>query len=275
VTSGQILDAFADQDVVIHAAAMIRATTPRDRVLQRRVNVDATRNVIEACQRSRVARLLHISTTAAIGISRDPSRPADESFRFNVDHLGLSYNSTKHQAEQLVLDADGPDLQTVVANPGVVFGSRPRGYQGSEVIERVLRSRLVACTSGGLCAVHVDDVVEGIRRVAEKGRAGQRYILSGQNLTFHEIADTVCRTAGLRKRIVAIPNGARDLTGLLVNSIARARGQSPSLYLRRLYAYQFFSSEKACTEVGYQPRRFACIVGDYLDYARRHKASSQ
>jgi dihydroflavonol-4-reductase len=267
----RIIDAFADQDLVIHAAAMIRARSVHERVLQKRVNVDATRNVIEACRRNRVRKLLHISTTAAIGISPDPDVPADESFRFNLDHLGINYNSTKHQAEQLVLDANGPDLTAIVVNPGFVFGSRRNGYNGAEVIQRVLRSRVVICTNGGLSVVHIDDVVEGISRVGDQGRAGERYVLSGENLSFQELAHTVCQISGIRKKIISVPDAISKFADLVLNLIARARGVSPHLhlYLNRRYAYQFFSSKKAHTELGYCPRPFAEIVEDYLDYARR------
>ena len=265
----RIVDAFADQDLVIHAAAMIRAESVHEQELQKKVNVDATRNVIEACRRNRVRKLLYISTIAAIGISPDPGVPADESFRFNLDHLGISYNSTKHQAEQLVLHANGPDLATVVVNPGFVFGRRRNGYNGAEVIQRVLGSRLVICTNGGLSVVHIDDVIEGISRVGDQGRAGERYILSGENLTFRELAHIVCQISGLRKKIISVPDAISKFAGLLLNIISRARGLSPHLYLNRRYAYQFFSSEKARTELGYRPRPFAGIVNDYLDYARR------
>jgi len=265
----RIVDAFADQDLVIHAAAMIRAESVHEQELQKKVNVDATRNVIEACRRNRVRKLLYISTIAAIGISPDPAVPADESFRFNLEHLGISYNSTKHQAEQLVLDANGPDLATVVVNPGFVFGRRRNGYNGAEVIQRVLGSRLVICTNGGLSVVHIDDVIEGISRVGDKGRAGERYILSGENLTFPELAHVVCQISGLRKKIITVPDVITNFAGLLLNASARARGVSPRfLILDRRYAYQFFSSEKARTELGYRPRPFAEIVKDYLDYAR-------
>jgi len=266
----RIVDAFADQDLVIHAAAMIRAESVHEQELQKKVNVDATRNVIEACRRNRVRKLLYISTIAAIGISPDPGVPADESFRFNLDHLGISYNSTKHQAEQLVLHANGPDLATVVVNPGFVFGRRRNGYNGAEVIQRVLGSRLVICTNGGLSVVHIDDVIEGISRVGDQGRAGERYILSGENLTFPELARVVCQISGLRKKIITVPDVITNFAGLLLNASARARGVSPGfLILDRRYAYQFFSSEKARTELGYHPRPFARIVEDYLDYAVR------
>jgi nucleoside-diphosphate-sugar epimerase len=60
-----------------------------------------------------------------------------------------------------------------------------------------------------------------------------------------------------------------NFAGLLLNASARARGVSPRfLILDRRYAYQFFNSEKARTELGYCPRPFAEIVKDYLDYVR-------
>src|SRR5712692_5064734 len=56
--SPRMLDAFAGQDLVIHTAAMIRAKSPDERVVQERVNVDGTRNTIEACRRNAVPRLI-------------------------------------------------------------------------------------------------------------------------------------------------------------------------------------------------------------------------
>jgi dihydroflavonol-4-reductase len=256
---GAVLDAFTGQDLVIHTAAVVRANTPEERELQRRVNVSATQNVIEACRRNSVPRLVHVSTTAAIGISKNAKMPADDNFHFNLDHLGLSYNSTKHQAERLVLDANDHNLETVVVNPGFMFGRHQGGYRGGEVIGRVLHSRLVICTGGGLSVVHVDDVVDGISRVADKGGPGQRYILSGENLTFREVARTVCLISGRKKIVISIADTIRDLAGFL------RRDANTPLYLHRYYAYQFYSSEKARREVGYQPRSFASIVVDYLD----------
>jgi dihydroflavonol-4-reductase len=266
--------AFAGQDLVIHAAAMLTANSPAERNLQKRINVDATANIIEACERNRVSTLVYISTVAVIGISSDPNRPADETFSFTLGHVGSGYKDTKHQAEQMVLKANGSNLKTMVVNLGIVFGRRQQGYQQASVIERVLGSRVVICSNGGLSLVHVDDVVEGIRRVAANGRAGERYILSGDNLTFQEIADTVCRVAGVSKRIICIPDPIRNFAGRILNPVDRARGNDMRLHLDHRYAYQFFSSEKAQTEVGYRPRSFSRIVTDYFDCVGRARATS-
>lgn len=263
------LDAFADQDLVIHTAAMLHANTAAERAIQERVNVDVTRTVVEACRHNNVPRLIHVSTTAAIGISANSKVPANERFHFNLDRLDLSYNRTKNQAERLVLDADGPDFTTIIVNPGFIFGRHRGDYRGKEVIERVLRRRFVSCTNGGLSVVLIDDVVDGIRRVADRARGGQRYILSGQNLSFHDIARTVSQVSGQRKIVITVPDVVRDLAGLYSNSrFARRLGSSPQLYLDRRYAYQYYSSEKARVELGYEPQSFARIVTDALDHIR-------
>lgn len=268
------LDVFAGQSLVVHTAAMIHAHTPEERVLQRRINVDGTRDVIEACRRNAVPRLIHVSSTAAIGISRDPGSPADEGFRFNLGDLALGYNRSKQEAERLVLDANGPELETIVVNPGFMFGSHHSGYRGREVVDRVLRRFVVPYTRGGMSLVHVDDVVDGIRRVDDNGGPGQRYILSGENLSFAAIARTVCQVAGVRKLLVPVPNLLRDLTGRVVNGRVGRRGAAgPQLHLDRRYAHQYHSSERARTELGYQPRSFAHVVGDALEHIRHEEAS--
>ena len=250
---------------MVHSAAVLHASTPGERALQESVNVGATQALVDGCRRYGVPRLIHVSTTATIGISERPAVPADESFRFNLEQLDLGYATSKRQAEALVLGADSGGLETVVANPGFVFGRHREGYRGSDVISRVLRSPIVPCTRGGLSVVHVDDVVDGIRRVGERGRRGERYILSGPNVSFHQIARTVARLSGERRLVVTVPDLVRDLAGRYLNGRA---GTRPRLQLDRRYAYQYYSSEKARTELGYGSRTLAEIVSDVLDYLR-------
>jgi len=262
-------DIFAGYDLVIHSAARIYAKTSEERVYQERVNIDGTRNIIQACLRNGVSRLIYISTTAAIGISQDPNRPADETFRFNLEHLKLGYNSTKHRAEQLVLEANCPLLETVVVSPGFIFGRDGDTYRGAQIIETALRKRLVICTNGGLSIVHIDDVIDGIRRAATDGRAGERYILSGENIAFADISRTVASKTKKPAKVLAVPNLIRDFFGVLFTWLAPIRQSNRPLHLARRYAYQYYSSEKARREFGYNPRSFEEIVMDYMRNIRR------
>jgi dihydroflavonol-4-reductase len=262
-------DVVAGVDLVIHAAAILRARTPAERALQERVNVEVTRALVEACRDTGVRRLVHIGSTATLGISERPETPADEASEFNLAGFGLDYNETKLQADRLVLSAAAAGLETVVVSPGFTFGRWRDGYRGGEVVERVLQRRVVPCTRGGLSIVHVEDLVDGIRRAAAAGRAGHRYVLSGPNASFHEIARAVARLSGERRLVLTVPDVVRDLAGWILNSErARRRGRAPLLFLNGRYAYQYYSSEKARRELGYEPRGLDAIIADALAHLR-------
>ncbi len=259
-------EVFADEELVVHAAARVRAQTPEDQVLQTRVNVDGTRNVIEACIRNSVPRLIYVSSTATIGISRNPQTPADETFSYNLAHLDMSYGRSKRQAEQLIIAANGAHLETLVVNPGVILGPHSAGYRGQDIIGRFLCRPVITYTAGGLSLVHVDDVVDGIRRTADKGRPGERYILSGENVSFGEIARKVCEATARKTITIAVPNLVRDLVGFYTR--ARSRQEEPPLHLYSRFAYQFYDSSKAKAELGYNYRSFASIVSEALEYIK-------
>jgi dihydroflavonol-4-reductase len=264
--AGNLADAFGDHDIVIHTAALTHAQGPQLSRLQERVNVEATRNVIDACRKSSVPMLVHVSSTAAIGISPDPAKPADETFPYNLSDLGLTYSVTKHRAERLVLDASGSGLETLVVNPGFMFGNHRGRYRGEEIIARVLQRPVVTYTSGGLSIVHVDDVVDGIRKVIERGQPSERYILSGDNCSFREIAKTVCRCAGVRRVMLSVPDLVRDLAGQLGTLFGRDGSDVACRHLSDACAYPFYNSDKARRTLGYRPRSFEMIVTDYLQF---------
>ncbi|MDZ4760268.1 MAG: NAD-dependent epimerase/dehydratase family protein [Alphaproteobacteria bacterium] len=259
-------EAFAGQDLVIHAAAQIRAGNLDERVLQRKVNVDGTRNIIDACRQHGVPQLLYVSTCAAIGISGDPKIPADEQFAFNLDDLDLGYNLTKRAAEQLVLAANGGLLKTIVVNPGYIFGWDGERYRGRDVIERVFRGPVAICTDGGLSIVHIDDVVAGIRQAAVKGRPGQRYILSGENVSFRKIAMSACKISKRLRLVVSIPVPAMEFGQRLLRKVpvGPARGLSSRLEFLLRYSHQYYDSGRARLELGYETRPFVQIVADAL-----------
>lgn len=263
--ASRLVEVAASMDLVVHTAAVTDASSPKERALQEEVNVGGTRNVVEACRAEGVPRMLHVSSTAAVGISADPEHPADEDFGFNLHGVGPGYAASKRRAEKLVLGADGPNLSTLVVNPGFMFGPHGRRYRGAEIIERVLERRVVPCTNGGLSVVHVDDVVRGIGKLLDRGRSGERYILSGPNVTFREIAETVCRVAGVRRTVLPVPDLIRDAFGFLKHSLFARGAFRP--YLSGPYAYQFYSSERAERELGYDSRQFGEIVADYLSWA--------
>lgn len=125
----QVQDAVAGCDVVYHLAGLV-SYKKRDLNRQYAVNVLGTRNVLDACLRNNVKRVIHTSSVAAMGIPEE-GQIADEEFEYNLHGLGLSYCDTKHEAELEVNSFVRQGLPVIMLNPGIIFSARQ-----FDVIER-------------------------------------------------------------------------------------------------------------------------------------------
>jgi len=260
-----VKQAATDQDVVIHGAAHT-AYFGASVEEQESVNVEGTRNVALACREAHVGRLLHVSSIAAVGITTDPRRPADESFEFNLQGSGMSYHISKHRAEEEILKEAKKGLDAVVVNPALIWGPKGNEYRGADVFEKPMRGRIIAHGPGGRCIVHVMDVVEGILRALEYGRSGERYILGGDNVSFGELNREVCRQLGLTRLHIPIPGAMAQFGNRIKGRLHKALGRKPPPTYDRRFCHQFYSSSKAKSELGYNSRPFVSLLQEAASY---------
>jgi dihydroflavonol-4-reductase len=259
--------AVRGQETVIHAAGHL-AYWSRLRSTQNQVNIEGTRNIVAACQRSGVRRLLYVSSVAAIGIPDQGQPPADETFTFNLENGPLNYPISKKRAEELVIAGCKNGMEAVIVNPGALLGEWGRRYRGSEWVEKIRKRQIAFYFTGGRNLVHVDDVVEGIISTLERGQSGERYILGGQNLTYHETAHIV--VARLRRKTLLLPVPPL-VTGMLstLDPLSNAFGRRPPI-TREIHftstRFQYYTSAKAIRELGYRSRPFSDILEDILNW---------
>jgi dihydroflavonol-4-reductase len=258
--------ATRSQQVVIHAAACLAPN--KTRAVQYAVNVQGTKNVVRACIRSGVSRLLHVSSVAAIGIPED-GRPANEDFRFNLEQSGFDYQISKYQAESAVAEGVSCGLDAIVVNPAWIWGPSGLSYRGAELVETVRQKHFLRCSSGGVCTVHVQDVVDGILAALERGSTGNRYILGGENLTFRQLMEKIATAIGAAPWLVPVPAPAIKWAA----GITRASGRILGGWLSTAHAKCFYASHfchydwsKAHFQLGYRPRAFDKILQECLSY---------
>jgi nucleoside-diphosphate-sugar epimerase len=178
---GDIERAFRGRDVVFHVAAKAGVWGPRAEY--ERANVQATRNVIAACERARVERLVHTSSPSVVFDGRD-HLDAGNDLPYPSRYLA-HYPRTKAQAEQLVLGANARwGLATVALRPHLVFGPRDP-HLIPRVVERARAGRLPVVGDGSnlvsmtfvanAAAAHLDAA-----RTLEIGspHAGQAYFIA-------------------------------------------------------------------------------------------------
>jgi dihydroflavonol-4-reductase len=257
--------AVGGHQAAIHAAGQYRFWSA-DADVQDQVNVQGTSSVAQAC-RLEGARMLHVSSMAAIGIPEDPAHPADETFAFNLEGTRLHYHLTKKRGEAQVLEEVAKGLDAVIVNPGSIFGPHGSTYRGGEMIRKVAGQRIVPYFTGGICTVHVADVVSGALEALHRGVRGNRYILGGENLTYREIARRSLDALGLHRPLVQVPPLLTAILGAAMVPVGRLQGRMPRFTPQIHYCsrrYQFYSSDKARAELGFAPRNFDAIIRECL-----------
>jgi len=244
---------------VVHAAAVISYRT-RDAELQRRVNVDGTRTMVAAAQRSGVARLLHVSSVVAVGWSRAAGEVLDETAAFNGAELGVDYVTTKRAAEECVL---GADLDVVVVNPGAIFGPNPRAGNSSRFLEAV-RSRRTGpfAPPGGLSAVGIEDAARGCLLALELGRRGRRYLLTESYRDAVDLFREVAAAFGVRPVRSAAPRALWRAAELAARAVDRVRPlELTTPQALRILGIRFcFDAARARAELGWRPRPFSEVL---------------
>lgn len=237
---------------VYHVAGLVSYWRPR-RAWQHRVNVEGTRNVVEAALASGVRRLVHTSSIAAIGFRAD-AQPADEDTEWNWGPQDIHYAWTKHLGEQEALQAAARGLEVVVVNPGLIFGPRDTGWNAGRMFKLVEKSRTVFSPAGSTTTCDADDVCAGHLAAMERGQPGRRYILGGENVAYAELFRLVGEVMGKAVRVKMIPYWAAQ-TVATVNywkSLLTRREPALTPELLRLGRFaRHYSSARAIRELGY------------------------
>jgi dihydroflavonol-4-reductase len=261
---------FDGAEVVVHVAG---STRPRRKPTPDLIaaNVDGVRNVIHAVRAVGGPRLLHVSSTSAVGVS-DDGDPIDETAPWNLPAHGLAdgYAITKRRGEELALAAG---IDVVVVNPGFLFGPLDVKPTSGRMIRDVALGRGWVATRGRNNFVDVRDVARGAWAAAQRGRRGERYILGGDNLTYAEVFTLIAEVTGARPpRLVASAPLAR-VVGWAGDLRRAVTGRDPAITTQTirwgLEPGFVFRSDKARAELGYTTGDLRVAIADAWEWMRR------
>lgn len=249
--AGFLTPAMAGCDACIHLASVVSWDQIRSTNLERTL-VEGTRNVLESALRSGIRRFVYVSSSSAVSGSSAPRVFSEES-PFELHKSSLRYAIAKHTAEQVVFGLASNQLEIVIVNPVETYGPHDTALITAGNLIDMLKSWPAVGCHGGTGVAHVDDVADGIVRALDRGRAGHRYILGGDNLTIEELIRTTLDIAGQKKPVLILPNG---LVKGVVRMLTALRLPSPLQPDVLDYAtlYWFMDSTKAKRELGYMPR---------------------
>ena len=190
IVNGDLLDrntlveATKSAELVVHLAALNHSNSSEDYF---RVNVDGTRNLLDACAINGVQRFIYVSLHAA-----------------HPD--GGSYSESKLKAEELVKNSG---LPWVILRPTEVFGQNSTGTV-NKLIKWIQSSPVVPSIGNGrfiVCPVYIDDVISAVGQcIFDSEMVGKTLFLSGpEEMTYVELVDRICHFAHVKRLKIFIP----------------------------------------------------------------------
>jgi nucleoside-diphosphate-sugar epimerase len=245
-------------ELAFHAAAHLGEWGPKWEFEY--INVGGTANVIEACRRAGVKRLVHVSTEAVL-LAGEPLVNVDESAPLRPDSKA-PYCSSKAKAEQLVRDANGEALETVCVRPRFVWGKGDTTLLPAMV--QMVKAGKFAWIGGGehlTATTHVDNAVEGLLLAARRGEPGGVYFVTdGEPVMFREFVSKLLGTQGVvapERSVPLAPAKRGAAMGETLWKVLPFKG-SPPLTRMAVWVSSLETTiniERARTELGYEPIR--------------------
>ena len=222
-------------------------------------NVTGTRNVLEAAGKAGCRRIVYTSTVGCVGLPRVENTvviPATEQENIYGEQLSNHYKRSKWQAEEIAVKLARAGLPVVIVNPSAPVGPRDvKPTPTGKLILDFLNRKLPAYIDTGLNWVHVRDVAIGHILAAEKGQAGERYILGNAqgNWTMEQTLRVLSEITGIPAPTRQIPRWFALAVGHVNEAFSFVTGIPPKVPVAgvRMAKYKmWFDPARAIRELG-------------------------
>jgi nucleoside-diphosphate-sugar epimerase len=245
--------AIASVDVVFHTAAYVELGLVDEGKMER-ANVEGTKAVMETARDAGVSKVVYCST---IGVFGDTGgKVIDESFQRTQKDFSSGYDRTKYQAQEIVDRLAAAGLPVVSLMPSGIFGKGDPHF--GPIIELFCQGKLKFWVGGDRFTgiVRVDDLVTAMLLAAEKGKPGERYIISAGELTTREMFALLSRETDIPEP-VEVPEPVVRVAGNVLDVVGRLFSWNPPLSRERVhYVYDRcvrVDGSKARRELGWEP----------------------
>lgn len=233
-------------DTVIHTAALV-SFNPRDREKLYQVNVEGTRNVVNACLRTGVKRLLHISSVAALGRKKGTLEVNEES-KWQESALNSDYAESKYLAELEVYRGREEGLQIDIINPSIILAPANWNNSSAQLFKYAWEEKPFY-TEGLLNYVDVRDVVMVIGELlANTHPGGERFIVSGGAISSGELLTKMAHRLGKRPPRIKVARTLLFVLAWLESIRSWLTSKQPLISTQSIRAAQdrfYFSNKKA------------------------------
>jgi dihydroflavonol-4-reductase len=276
--AGAVRAACAGADTLLHTAFKVSVGGGAQLLAEmRQVNIGGTVDLLRTAAAASVRRAVIVGSALAVGVNREPE-PLDERASWSRHAFDLPYAIIRRDAEIAALAEATPRFDVVSVCPAFTFGpDDPAGAPANALLESLIRGRLRFTLPVGFACTDVRDFADGMVRAAERGRPGERYLLTGENVTVDQLLGRAAAIAGVRAPWFRPPMfllhglvGAIDL----VSRIRRRPAPVTRDVLQVIGRYAWYDASRARNELGWTPRPLDETLGDTIAWLRRRGVES-
>jgi dihydroflavonol-4-reductase len=232
-----------------------------------RINIAGTAQLLEAAAACGVKRAVVAGSALAVGVNKQPT-PLDETASWSEHAFDLQYASIRRQAELNALAKATPQFAVMTVCPSFTFGpDDPVGAPANKLVQAVMSRKLPFTLPVGFGCLDVRDFASGVVLAAERGRSGQRYLLSGENVTTKQLLEQIAAIAGVPAPRFTPPMWLlRTLVGALemVSWLRRKPAPVTREVLQIVGRYAWYDTSKARAELGWSSRPLRATLDDTI-----------
>lgn len=258
----------------VGASFKLWAKDPQKEIYE--VNMQGTRNTIEAAAQAGVKRIVYVSSIAALDYTH---LPTNESKGYNPDRRDSYYNSKNDGEKRAFQLANELGIELVAVLPSAMIGGEAFAPLNVSygILKLILNKKIPVDTKITLNWVDVRDVAEGCYLAANQGRSGERYILANEKCM--SITDTTKLAQSLYPTLkIKIPKSVPRLVlstlAALMEFSSKMNGTPPLLTRKDIAMFsglqQDFDLSKSRRELGFAPKPPEVAVKEAFQYLIEH-----
>ncbi len=274
-----IRKAINECDFVFHLAACAQVWS-KDPGLFYEINYTGTLNVLNEAEKAGIKKIVVTSTAGVFGPS--DGKMVDENTKRQTEYFTL-YEKTKAKAEELILNRTAKGMNVVIVNPTRVYGPGLLNISNSvtRIVKLYTEGKFRFLPGNGKSIgnyVFIGDVVAGHILALEKGVAGERYILGGENISYTGFFKVLAEMTGKSYMLFRFPLNLMLFVSFIMLILARSFGIKPLITpgLVRKYNYNWvLSSNKAQSELGYKITPLKSGITETLKFIYAEKTENE
>ena len=263
-----IINATVGVDIVIHCAASTSMFPARSEIINK-VNIGGTQNIVDACKKNKVKRLIYVGTANSFG-SGNLHNLGTEKNLYSSEHYGLDYMDSKYKAQLIVLEnAKNGSLNAIVVNPTFMIGPFDSRPSSGEMLLSIYKRKIPGYTLGGKNFIAVKDVAVAITNAITNARNGECYILGNENLTYKQAFEKISKTIGVNPPRLKFPTKAVLAFGKINSFLATTFKYTTKMpYELTLLSSEihYYSSAKARDELGLPQTPIEVAIKDCFEW---------